>query len=65
MSKKVKRDDCSNYKVISLLNSGYKIYAKIITQRLKTISEAILLEEKTGSEKVDPVLIMYSSLNKK
>jgi len=27
------------------LNSGYKINAKIITQRFKTISEAILLEE--------------------
>jgi len=48
--KKGKHDDCSNYRGISLLNSGYKIYAKIITQRLKTISEAILLEEKTDAE---------------
>jgi len=36
----------SNYR--GLLNSGYKIYAKIITQCFKTISEAILLEEQNG-----------------
>ena len=45
--KKGKRDDCSNNRGISLLNSGYKIYAKIIT-RFKTISEAILFEEQNG-----------------
>jgi sorting nexin-29 len=45
---KSKRNDCSNYRGISLLNSGYKIYAKIITQRFKTISEAILREERNG-----------------
>jgi hypothetical protein len=45
---KSKRDDCSNYRDIRLLNSGYKIYAKIITQRFKTVSEAILLEEQNG-----------------
>jgi len=43
--KEGKRDDRSNYRGISLLNSGYMIYGKIITQRFKTISEAILLEE--------------------
>src|SRR5215475_7162464 len=47
-AKKGKRDDCSNYRGISLLNSGCKIYAKIITQRLKPIPEAILLEEQNG-----------------
>jgi len=46
--KKVKHDNCSNYRGISLLNSGYKIYGKIIPQRFKTISEAILLEEQNG-----------------
>ena len=45
--KKGKRDDCSNYRGISLLNSGYKIYTKIITL-FKTISEVILLEEQSG-----------------
>ena len=46
--KKGKRDNCSNYRDISLLNSGYKIYAKINTQRFKTISQALLLEEQNG-----------------
>ena len=31
-----------------LKSNGYKIYAKIITQHFKTISEAILLEEQNG-----------------
>jgi sorting nexin-29 len=46
--KKGKRDECSNYRGISLLNSGYMIYSKIITQRFKTILEAILLEDQNG-----------------
>ena len=46
--KKGKLDDCSNYRSTSLLNSVYKIYGKIITQRFKTISETILLEEQNG-----------------
>jgi len=46
--KKGKRDECSNYRGIGLLNSGYKIYDKIITQRFKTILEATLLEEQNG-----------------
>jgi hypothetical protein len=46
---KRKRDYCSNYRGV-LLNCGYKIYGKIITQRFKTISEAVLLEEKTDPE---------------
>ena len=46
--KKVTSDERLNYGGISPLHSGYKIYAKIITQRLKTILEAILLEEQNG-----------------
>jgi hypothetical protein len=34
--KKGRRDDSSNYRGISPLNSGYKIYTKIITHCLKT-----------------------------
>jgi sorting nexin-29 len=45
------RNNCSNYRGISLLNSGYKIYAKIITQRFKTISETTLLEKQNGFRK--------------
>jgi hypothetical protein len=62
--KKGKRNNCLSYGGISILNSGYKIYAKIITQRFKTISETILLEEQNGFRKVDHVLITYLSLNK-
>ena len=43
--KKGKPDNCSNYRGISLLSSGYEIHARIITQRFKTVSEALLLEE--------------------
>jgi len=46
--KKDKRDNCSKYRDISLLNSGYKIYAKKTAQRFKTLSETILLEEQNG-----------------
>jgi len=42
--KKGKRDECSNYRGISLSYSGYKI----IIQRFKTILEAMLLEEQNG-----------------
>ena len=45
---KGKCDECSNYRGITVLNSGYKIYTKIITQRFKTILEAILLEKQNG-----------------
>jgi len=37
-----------NYRGITLLSSGYKTYAKIITQCFKTVSETILLEEQNG-----------------
>jgi len=43
-----KHDNCSNYRGITLLNSGYKTYAKIIAQCFKTISETVLLEEQNG-----------------
>jgi sorting nexin-29 len=67
--KKGKRDDCSNYRGISLLNSGYKIYAKIITQHLKTISEAILLEEQNGFRRgrscIDNVFTLKQTIERK
>ena len=43
-----KRDNCSNYGGITLLNSGYKTYTKIIAQCFKTVPETILLEEQNG-----------------
>jgi sorting nexin-29 len=46
--KRGNRKDCSNYRGISLLNTGYKIYAKIITQRLNIIAETLLHKEQNG-----------------
>lgn len=46
--KKGKRSNCKNYRGISLLNVGYKIYSKIINNRMKVITEAIILEEQSG-----------------
>jgi sorting nexin-29 len=67
--KKGKRDDCSNYRGISPLNSGYKIYCKIITQRFKTTSETVLLEEqnglRTGRSCIDNVFIIKQTIEKR
>jgi hypothetical protein len=48
---------------------GYKIYAKIITQRFKTILEAILLEEqngfRTGRSCIDNVFTIKQTIEKR
>ncbi len=49
--KKGLRTICENYRGISLLNTTYKVYAKIINNKLKKIMEAISLEEQTGFRK--------------
>lgn len=46
--KKGDRKDCSNYRGISLLNTGYKVYSKIITKRLNVIADTMLMEEQNG-----------------
>lgn len=46
--KKGDRSNCENYRGISLLNTAYKIYSKIVTARLNKIAENILMEEQTG-----------------
>ncbi|KAJ4443242.1 hypothetical protein ANN_04910 [Periplaneta americana] len=46
--KKGDRKDCSNYRGISLLNTGYKVYSKIITKRLNVIADTMLIEEQNG-----------------
>jgi len=40
-----------NYRSISLLNIGYKIYSKIIAKRLTAIAKVLLLEEQNGFRK--------------
>jgi len=49
--KKGGRNNPDNYRGISLLNTGYKIYSKIIAKRLKAIAEVLLLEEQNGFRK--------------
>jgi hypothetical protein len=67
--KKGKRDNFSSYRGISLLNSGYEIYAKIITQRFKAISDKILLEEQNGFRigisRMDHVFIIKQTIEKR
>ena len=49
--KKGDRNNPDNYRGISLLNTGYKIYSKIIAKRLTVIAEVLLLEEQNGFRK--------------
>ena len=49
--KKRDRKNPDNYRGISLLNTGYKIYSKIIAKRLTAIAEILLLEEQNGLRK--------------
>ena len=38
-------------RVISLLNTGYKIHSKLIAKRLTVIADVLLLEEQNGFRK--------------
>ena len=49
--KKGDRNNPDNYRGISLLNTGYKIYSKNIAKRLTAIAEVLLLEEQNGFRK--------------
>jgi len=49
--KKRDRNNLDNYRGISLLNTGYKIYSKVIAKRLTAIAEVLLLEEQNGFRK--------------
>jgi len=49
--KKGDRNNCENYRGISLLNAIYKIYSRVINNRLKSITEAIIGEEQHGFRK--------------
>jgi hypothetical protein len=45
---KIDRNNKDIYKRISLLNTGYKIYSKIIAKGLNVIADVLLLEEENG-----------------
>ena len=49
--KKGDRNNSDNYRGISLLNTGYKIYSKIIAKRLTAIAVVLLLEEQNRFRK--------------
>jgi hypothetical protein len=49
--KKGDRTNTNNYRGISLLDTIYKIYAKILNERLKTIADTLLSEEQMGFRK--------------
>ena len=46
--KKGDRQDFSNYRGISLLNTVYKIFSKLIQQRLRPYTENIIKEHQAG-----------------
>jgi len=50
-TKKGDRNNPDNYRGISLLNIGYKIYSKIIAKRLTAIAGVLILEEQNGFRK--------------
>lgn len=49
--KKGDRNNCENYRGISLLNSASKIYSRIINNRIKGITDVFLEEEQVGFRK--------------
>jgi hypothetical protein len=67
--KKGNRRHCNNYRGISLLNAGYKIYTKIINKRLTDISDVLLLEEQNGfrTERscMDDIIIIKQVIEKR
>lgn len=54
--KKRDRAVASNYKGISLLSITYKIYGKIVKERLRSISNVLLREEQLGFRKRRPCI---------
>jgi len=49
--KKRDRNNPDNYRGISSLNAGYKIYSKTVAKRLTAIAEVLLLQEQNGYRK--------------
>ena len=49
--KRGRRDDCNNYRGISLVDTAYKVYTRIINKRLQMIAENLISEEQSGFRK--------------
>jgi len=60
-TKKGDRNNPDNCRGISLLNTGYKIYSKIIAKRLTAIAEQ---KSRTDLGKADPAWTAYFQLHK-
>ena len=46
--KKKDRDEVRNYRPITLLNGGYKIYTRLLAQRMKTVVHLFVSETQKG-----------------
>jgi hypothetical protein len=55
--------DCENYNGISLTNAGYKIFAKVIKNKLENHYQDIIGEEQNGFRKGRSCADGYFSLN--
>lgn len=66
--KKGNRKDCANYRGISLTDTAYKIYAKILNNRLSILMEHLITEEQMGFRKgrstIDGVFILQQIIEK-
>ena len=66
--KKGNKNDCGNYRGISLIDTAYKIYAKILNNRIKTIMEHLIGEEQMGFRKgrstIDGVFTLQQIMEK-
>lgn len=49
--KKEEQNSCKNYRVISLLNTSYKLYARVSTDCLKKIADMLLLDKQSSFRK--------------
>lgn len=64
LQKKGDKQICSNYREISLLNTVYKIFSKILLGRLNDYTKSIIGEQRTGFMKGRSTKDQISYLNR-